>query len=167
LLDDIPIKIQCLDASMDGDDPQDAVTSPRQLSSFKRLLLWILPFTPTPPLSEKRLTPAEIARLLNHKGDTIGYLINGLHASSSKARLSATTAKTLVQRQNSWMGSFMRLFWRRKERFDDDMMGGLREMRGLVPMLMEQRSGQRADRKYMRSMAIAKEESAKVSDESS
>lgn len=167
LLKDIPIKIQCLDASVDGDVQRDAVTNPRQISSLKRLLLWALPFTNKSPLrtSEKRLTPAELAQLLHEKSNTIGSSINGIYASSSKARLSVTTAKTLVQRQNSWMGSFMGLFWRRKERFDDDMMGGLKKMRGLVPMLMEQRTGQRADRKYMRSMAIAKEGSAKVSDE--
>jgi hypothetical protein len=167
LLKDVPIKIQCLDSSVDGDVQRDDEKTPRQLSSLKRLLLWALPFTNTSPLkaSEKRLTPAELARLLHDKGNNIGSLINGIYASSSKARLSATIAKTLIRRQNSWMGSFMGLFWRRKERFDDDMMGGLKEMRGLVPMLMEQRSGQRADRKYMRSMAVAKEESAKVSDE--
>jgi hypothetical protein len=38
------------------------------------------------------------------------------------------------------------------------MYEGLKEMEGLVPMLMDQRRGQRVDRKYMRSMARARED---------
>jgi hypothetical protein len=46
----------------------------------------------------------------------------------------------------------------RNQRFDQDLLGGLLEMKSLVPMLMEQRRGQRVDRKYIRSMARTKED---------
>jgi hypothetical protein len=39
------------------------------------------------------------------------------------------------------------MFWEGKERFDGDLIGGLMEMRGLVPMLMEQRRGKQVNRK--------------------
>jgi hypothetical protein len=88
-----------------------------------------------------------------HKFFTMMYvlaiqpLLSAIYASNSKAHRSAMTARTLVQRNESWVGRLGGMFWEGKERFDGDLIGGLMEMRGLVPMLMEQRRGKQVNRK--------------------
>jgi hypothetical protein len=63
-----------------------------------------------------------------------------------------------VQKRNSWLGGSRGIVGRKQQQFDRDMYIGLKEMEGLVPMLMDQRRGQRVDRKYTRSMARARED---------
>lgn len=82
--------------------------------------------------------------------EAIHSSLKAIRASLLKAHAAANTAHTLVQfGERSWL----RWVLGRKSAFDEDMMDGLRELRGLVPMLMEQRRGQRADRAYQRSKA--------------
>jgi hypothetical protein len=152
LLKDTPVKLPWSEAEM-----QEDTSTSKQLSLLKRFFLWSMPFTTATAVS-KSLTTAEETKLIHDKVLAIIPLLKALHASNSKAHSSITTARTLVQKRNSWLGSARGLVGRKQQQFDRDMYEGLKEMEGLVPMLMDQRRGQRVDRKYMRSMARARED---------
>jgi hypothetical protein len=141
LLVDIPVP-----QYSDAETQKDTSTLPK-LSVFERFILWSFPFTSSLTTSKTHLTRAERTQILHKNVLAIPPLLSAIYASNSKAHRSAMTAKTLVQRNESWVGRLMELVWGRKERFDGDMTGGLMETRGLVPMLMEQRRGKRVDRK--------------------
>jgi hypothetical protein len=152
LLKDTPVKLPWSEVEM-----QEDTSTSKQLSLLKRFFLWSMPFTTATAVS-KSLTTAEETKLIHDKVLAIIPLLKALHASNSKAHSSITTARTLVQKRNSWLGSARGLVGRKQQQFDRDMYEGLKEMEGLVPMLMDQRRGQRVDRKYMRSMARARED---------
>lgn len=158
LHNDMPITMQCSDAFID-EGTQTSSTGPDRPSVFKRLLLWSLPFTTaiSPKTAHPQLTAAERKQVLHDKALAIRPLLACIHASNTKALSAATLAGTLMMVHNSWLGSVREVFWRgEQERIDEDIIRGLKEMKGLVPMIMEQRRGGRADRQYLRTMARAK-----------
>ena len=155
LLHDMP---QCFDTLRDG-DARDILTTPQRPSLLKRLLLWSLPFRPTIPLNiiSSLLTPAERRKILHDKVLALSPLLDALHTSIAKAYSATTAAETMMMIHTSWLGSIRELFWRgSREKVDKDILKGLKEVKGLVPMIIAQRKGGRADRKYMRTMAKAK-----------
>jgi hypothetical protein len=141
LLGDIPVP-----QDTDAETQEDTSTHPK-LSILRRLILWSLPFT-SPLSSKHHLTIAQRTQILHDNVLAIQPHLSAIHASNTKAQYAATTAVKLIQRNNSWVGRLGGMFWEEgKERFIGDMGGGLMEMRGLVPMLMEQRRGTRGDRR--------------------
>jgi hypothetical protein len=152
LLQDTPARLPWSDA-----DSQDAPT-PEQLFLLKRLFLWSISFTTTTTPNSKILTTAERENLILDKVLSILPLLKAMHVSNSKAHLSITTASNLVQKRNSCLGSLRGFVGRKQQQFDRDMYIGLKEMEGMMPMLMDQRRGQRVERKYTRSMARARED---------
>lgn len=157
LLDDIPTTIQCLDAFEDG-IARDTSTAPNRPSVLKRLLLWSLPFTSTlPNIFTTSLTLAERKQIVHDKSLDIRPLLYAIEVSNRKALSATTTAETLMMMRTSWIGSMLEVFRRgNQDKFDKNLLAGLKNMRSLVPMIMEQRKGGRADRKYMRTMARAR-----------
>jgi hypothetical protein len=152
ILKDTPARLPLSDS-----EAQEYTSTSERISLPKRLLLWSIPFTTTTPDS-KILTTAEREKLVHDKVLSIIPLLKALHASNSKAHLSITTARNLVQKRNSWLGGSRGIVGRKQQQFDRDMYIGLKEMEGLVPMLMDQRRGQRVDRNYTKSMARARED---------
>jgi hypothetical protein len=154
LLQDTPLELPWSDAGS-----QEDTSTLDQLSLLKRLALWSIPFTTTTtPRDAKPLTTAERTKLIHDKVLAVIPLLRAMHVSDSKAHLSMTTARNLLQRRRSWLGRLMGLVGGRNQVFDQDLLDGLLEMKSLVPMLMEQRSKQRVVRRYMRSLARARED---------
>ncbi|KAG9594463.1 hypothetical protein KCU86_g2595, partial [Aureobasidium melanogenum] len=130
----------------------------KQSSLLKRFILWSLPLNAFPHLdtsAEQIKRPSDTAKklrkeLLLAKIQAIRPLLEAIRASVLKARAATNTAYTLVRSEER---SWLRWVFGKKSAFDENMLNGLRHLRGLVPMLMEQRCGQRADRAYQRTKA--------------
>jgi len=158
LLDDIPVFIQCLEASEIADVHNTSSTPTDRPSILKRLILWSLPFTTSlSNTADPSLTPDQRKKIIHDHTLAISPLLHAIQASNAKAYSAATTAQTMMMVRTSWIGSIIEVFWRgQRESFDKDLLAGLKEMRSLVPMIMEQRRGGKAERKYTRVMARAK-----------
>jgi hypothetical protein len=113
----------------DAGTQENTSTLPK-LSVFKRFVLWSFPFTSHSYAGGRKLTRAERTQILHKNVLAIQPHLSAIYASNSKAHRSAMTAKTLVQRNESWVGRLRELVWGRKERFVGDMIGGFMEMRG-------------------------------------
>lgn len=157
LLDDMPVLVQCLEASGNADVHNTSTPIDRP-SILKRLILWSLPFTfPLSNTADPSLTPDQGKNIIHDHTLAIHPLLHAIQVSNAKAYSAATTAQTMMMVRTSWIGSIIEVFWQgQRESFDKDLLAGLKEMRSLVPMLMEQRRGGKAERKYTRVMARAK-----------
>lgn len=131
----------------------------QQPSLLKRFILWSLitleRFPHLDTSAEQIKRPSDTAKrlrkeLLLAKIQAIRTLLEAIRASVLKARAVTNTAYALVRSEER---SLLRWMFGKKSAFDEDMLNGLRHLRGLVPMLMEQRRGQRADRAYQRTKA--------------
>ncbi|KAH0331736.1 hypothetical protein KCU74_g4432, partial [Aureobasidium melanogenum] len=148
----------CDDLSKKEQSKNMSTAAVQQLSLLKRFILWSLPSSAFPHLeksAESIKRPSDNAKklrteLLLAKIQAIHPLLQAIRASLLKAHDAANTAYFLVRHEET---SWLRWVFGRKSAFDEDMMDGLRHLGGLVPMLMEQRRRQRADRAYQRSKA--------------
>ncbi|KAG2164403.1 hypothetical protein JADG_004142 [Aureobasidium aubasidani] len=136
----------------------------RRKSLFERFILWASPidfsrpsrrtlffeFEKAAPIS---LTPAQNREQLLAAIQDMYPHLRAIHASTSKAYTSANLAKTMIKyEKSSWWTKLVRS----RGTFDEDLIRGLRETASMVPMLMEQRRGQRAERQYDRAWAKRK-----------
>ncbi|THX12850.1 hypothetical protein D6D13_04149 [Aureobasidium pullulans] len=149
------------DGPASGEEGDKSAQSRRRKSLFKRFILWASPidfsrpsrrtlFSDFEKKTPKPLTPAQNQEQLLAAIQDMYPHLRAIHASTSKAYTSANLAKTMIKDENS---SWWTKLVRSRGMFDEDLIKGLRETASMVPMLMEQRRGQRAERQYDRAWA--------------
>ncbi|TIA06784.1 hypothetical protein D6C81_09748 [Aureobasidium pullulans] len=149
------------DGPASGEEGDKSAQSRRRKTLFKRFILWASPidfsrpsrrtlFSDFEKKTPKPLTPAQNQEQLLAAIQDMYPHLRAIHASTSKAYTSANLAKTMIKDENS---SWWTKLVRSRGMFDEDLIKGLRETASRVPMLMEQRRGQRAERQYDRAWA--------------
>lgn len=149
------------DGPASGEGGDKSAQNLRRKSLFKRFILWASPidfshpsrrtlFSDFEKKTPKPLTPAQNREQLLAAIQDMYPQLRAIHASTSKAYISANLAKTMIKYEKS---SRWTKLVRSRGIFDEDLIRGLRETAGMVPMLMEQRRGQRAERQYDRAWA--------------